>query len=560
MRIKYLFLLILSLFVSSITAQIDLSATDSLSTKINTSDTTFNDFDENQQSNVDSIFINQKKDVNINETPKSIILFDSLANPVIKDSTKTITIDSSQVFDNLVNNLTQKRYHIDSTLFISDSLLLSTDSTLLKKLKSNRSDTPTLIQGSTIIFEKKEIDTIIVSPNKISEIPSTVNDTSKTLVVKDSMLSVVEIDSNQTLTIQKSQTSATEVTNKPLSFKDTIPLKLSKVILDSHSIDSAITINPNLDSLNISKPIKVNDSLVKVMSINNSIVSDSASNHENSTKLSLSILEKQVADSSHLDSVSLNYLQDSLSNSKSVIIEENVSNQITKDTIDDLNFDLDKLLGIKKKVIRNKIIFHLKVIDNRSKKPISAQVKLVSIRSDGKNNDAEGKCNDQGKFKTYLTDHSHFEITLYSLGYKPFHKVLDLSKEHIEDVFHFTSEMEKFEVGDKITLDAVYFNQNQYQLLNGSIAQLDELIELMKKNPKLSIQLNGHTDINGNPKSNLELSENRVKSVRFHLIQGGIKLNKIRVKGFGGTQPITQKRDAQNRVKNRRVEFEILKI
>ncbi len=81
----------------------------------------------------------------------------------------------------------------------------------------------------------------------------------------------------------------------------------------------------------------------------------------------------------------------------------------------------------------------------------------------------------------------------------------------------------------------------------------------MKNNPKVEIELNGHTDNRGDAKKNIILSQQRVERIKSYLVSKGISSKRIKGKGFGGTRPIATNDSEEARKLNRRVEFVILK-
>jgi OOP family OmpA-OmpF porin len=110
-----------------------------------------------------------------------------------------------------------------------------------------------------------------------------------------------------------------------------------------------------------------------------------------------------------------------------------------------------------------------------------------------------------------------------------------------------------------ITLKNIFFRTNEAVLLPESDNELNKLYDFLARNPTVSIQINGHTDITSNPEYNLTLSENRAQAVKTYLIRKGIDDVRIKIKGFGDTQPKATNETEEGRQKNRRVEFEVLK-
>ena len=84
---------------------------------------------------------------------------------------------------------------------------------------------------------------------------------------------------------------------------------------------------------------------------------------------------------------------------------------------------------------------------------------------------------------------------------------------------------------------------------------INDIAEFLKKNPKTSIQITGHTDNVGQFKSNLLLSKKRAQAVAKYLGQKGISTNRIETIGEGSKYPIANNQTPKGRKKNRRIEF-----
>ncbi len=123
----------------------------------------------------------------------------------------------------------------------------------------------------------------------------------------------------------------------------------------------------------------------------------------------------------------------------------------------------------------------------------------------------------------------------------------------------FTVVMVPLEVGAKVTLKSIRFAQGKSDLLPESFAELDRLADLLQANQQMEIQLNGHTDNQGDPAANVQLSQNRVQAVLDYLIGKGVAPVRLRGQGFGGAQPIASNQQEATRRLNRRVEFEVIK-
>ena len=84
---------------------------------------------------------------------------------------------------------------------------------------------------------------------------------------------------------------------------------------------------------------------------------------------------------------------------------------------------------------------------------------------------------------------------------------------------------------------------------------LDEVAEVLDDNPKISLEVQGHTDNVGSDRYNMNLSQKRADSVRAYLVSKGIAPARLVSKGYGFHQPLVPNTTASNRELNRRVQF-----
>ena len=73
------------------------------------------------------------------------------------------------------------------------------------------------------------------------------------------------------------------------------------------------------------------------------------------------------------------------------------------------------------------------------------------------------------------------------------------------------------------------------------------------------IELRGHTDDVGSLESNQRLSEERARNVAKFLMLRGVTADKIKVVGYGKTQPLANNSTEEGRALNRRVEIRFVR-
>lgn len=120
--------------------------------------------------------------------------------------------------------------------------------------------------------------------------------------------------------------------------------------------------------------------------------------------------------------------------------------------------------------------------------------------------------------------------------------------------------LQPVEVGTTVNLKSVLFAQSRTDILPESFPELDLVVNFMKENPNVRIELMGHTDGRGVHADNVRLSQQRVDKVREYLVSKGIDAKRITGKGYGGTRPIASNDTEESRRLNRRVEFVIKKL
>lgn len=113
-------------------------------------------------------------------------------------------------------------------------------------------------------------------------------------------------------------------------------------------------------------------------------------------------------------------------------------------------------------------------------------------------------------------------------------------------------------VGKVMRLDALVFHQRSAVISPESYAELNTVADMLHQNPNMVIQLEGHTDTRGDKNLNLKLSEDRVESVRNYLVRRGVSKSRIKMKAFGGTQPLSTENTEEAHKLNRRVEVRII--
>ena len=121
--------------------------------------------------------------------------------------------------------------------------------------------------------------------------------------------------------------------------------------------------------------------------------------------------------------------------------------------------------------------------------------------------------------------------------------------------------LKKIRKQEIINLDNIYFEFDKDIIKEKSKRELMRMVNFMKANPQVKIEIGAHTDSKGDDLYNLKLSQKRAKKVLQFMIQNGIKSTRMTHKGYGETNPLLPNENPdgtdneENRKLNRRVEL-----
>lgn len=113
-----------------------------------------------------------------------------------------------------------------------------------------------------------------------------------------------------------------------------------------------------------------------------------------------------------------------------------------------------------------------------------------------------------------------------------------------------------------VNINPIYFALNSANITPTAAMELDKVVKIMNKYPKLKIEGGSHTDSRGSKPLNLKLSFKRASSTVNYIISQGISPSRITARGYGETQPVNRcidgvKCSTKEHQQNRRTEFVI---
>ena len=113
----------------------------------------------------------------------------------------------------------------------------------------------------------------------------------------------------------------------------------------------------------------------------------------------------------------------------------------------------------------------------------------------------------------------------------------------------------KLTTDGRIVTHGILFDTGKAVIKPQSMGVINEIAKVLKENPAFKIEIDGHTDTDGNAQLNGKLSQDRADAVKNQLVSMGIDAGRLTTKGLGPTKPIDHNTTPEGKANNRRVEF-----
>jgi outer membrane protein OmpA-like peptidoglycan-associated protein/tetratricopeptide (TPR) repeat protein len=195
--------------------------------------------------------------------------------------------------------------------------------------------------------------------------------------------------------------------------------------------------------------------------------------------------------------------------------------------------------------------------DAQSKQPLEAAVEIIDLETKQPVYQDYSSA-DEGNFLATLTSGKNYGLNISKSGYLFYSENFSLKGREAKTPFNLPVLLEPIAIGNKVVLKNIFFDTNRFDLKPESMIELTTLIDFLRLNPTIKIEISGHTDDVGNDQANQALSENRAKAVYQFLNDHGINASRLVFKGYGKTEPLVPNTSDENRAQNRRTEFKII--
>ena len=149
------------------------------------------------------------------------------------------------------------------------------------------------------------------------------------------------------------------------------------------------------------------------------------------------------------------------------------------------------------------------------------------------------------------------------MDYKEDQKVVTTNDEH-DKIINADLNLIPLIIDNQIVINPIFFDFDKWNIRTDAEYELENIIDVLRKHPEMTIKIEAHTDSRGRDRYNMKLSDKRAKSTQDYIISRGITASRIQSAiGYGETQLLNK---CANRVKctkeehqlNRRSYFYIL--
>jgi outer membrane protein OmpA-like peptidoglycan-associated protein len=228
---------------------------------------------------------------------------------------------------------------------------------------------------------------------------------------------------------------------------------------------------------------------------------------------------------------------------------------------------------IYKELLLNNLNFVLEgTTEECSKKKVLGNVQVeLTNKSTGKVTKA--KSGEDGLFTFDLEPETDYSIVGTRDGY--YSGIQDITTKGLKRsktiYVKLTLCVEQLEVGKTFVLNNIYYDFDKCNIRSDASVELDRLVNIMKENPTMEIELSSHTDQRGTDTYNEKLSQCRAESAVSYIVNKGINKARITAKGYGESRllkdctlekdcPQTSQGDCPCHQNNRRTEVKIIKM
>ena len=195
------------------------------------------------------------------------------------------------------------------------------------------------------------------------------------------------------------------------------------------------------------------------------------------------------------------------------------------------------------------------VFDAESGEKLDAEIELTNLNSNVK---WTIEADDKEGYITTLEAMQNYAFNINKRGYLIYSEHFNLEyPQDFKDATIYNIYLQPIKKDARVVLKNIFFEFNSASLNEKSEVELEQLVDFLKKNQKVKVEISGHTDNVGSSEYNQKLSEQRAKAISVYL-EKYIEKGRINYVGYGDRKPVASNDTEAGRSKNRRSELRIV--
>lgn len=196
-----------------------------------------------------------------------------------------------------------------------------------------------------------------------------------------------------------------------------------------------------------------------------------------------------------------------------------------------------------------------RIFDSKTRLPLAARMGLVELKQN-----LNLLTDSTQQILVPLVPGGNYALNAYADGYLFQSRNFQPSEQSLDSPYTVDLYLDPIVANQRLVLENIFFDTDKSNLKSESEAELQRVFDWLEQNPKLRIEISGHTDSEGSDAYNLDLSKRRAGTVVRYLVEKGLNAQRIQFEGYGETQPMASNETEEGRAKNRRIEMKIITL
>jgi outer membrane protein OmpA-like peptidoglycan-associated protein/tetratricopeptide (TPR) repeat protein len=197
-----------------------------------------------------------------------------------------------------------------------------------------------------------------------------------------------------------------------------------------------------------------------------------------------------------------------------------------------------------------------RVYDSLTNSGLSGLIEVIDLATQQVISSVQAE--DDGSYLAILPAGKNYALNVSKKGYVFYSGRFIMKGTNAQQRLTYDIPLQRLQEGTKIILKNIQFSSGSFELLPESYIEMDKLLTLLAENPKLKVQIIGHTDNVGSEQDNLKLSKQRAQVVLAYFTGKQISTERVIAKGMGAQEPIAENDSPNGRALNRRTEMLVL--